>query len=163
MADTPETMGGNGQEQFMVQAVYTKDLSLESPNSPSIFTQQWGLKAPELQISKQTQKLEDGNYEAVLKITATVKTDNGEKTAFLVEVHQAGIFTIKGFPNDHIEHMLHTFCMFILFPYAREAISNTVMRAAFPPLLLPHIDFEAMYHQQLQKSQQQPKANGSGQ
>ena len=133
------------QTQFMIQRVYVKGLSFETMNTPAIFQDTW---EPELTLDVSTQhnKLENNIYEVVLSITATVL--NKKTTAFLVEVQQAGIFTIQGAPEEQLDHLLGSFCPNILFPYAREAITAEVIRGSFPQLVLAPINFDALYIQQ---------------
>ncbi|MBS0359413.1 MAG: protein-export chaperone SecB, partial [Proteobacteria bacterium] len=142
-------------EQFGIQKLYVKDLSLESPSSPQIFTQEW---KPEvhLDINTQSNTIDKGVYEVVLTVTASVKSS--EKTAFLVEVKQAGIFTIAGFSEENLNHTLGSFCPGVLYPYAREVVSDVVTRAGFPQLILAPINFEAIYQDQLMKEQQAGKS-----
>ena len=138
------------ETQFMIQRIYVKDLSFETKNTPAVFQQQW---EPELSLDLNTQhtKLETGIFEVVLTVTATVKNQN--TTAFLVEVRQAGIFTIQGAPTPQLDHLLGSFCPSILFPYAREAITAEVIRGSFPQLILAPINFDALYMQQLEEKQ----------
>jgi len=133
------------EAQFMIQRIYVKNLSFETINTPACFQQQW---EPELSLDINTSntKLDDGVFEVVLSITATVK--NKQATAFLIEVQQAGIFTIQGAPEAQLGHLLGSFCPSILFPYAREAITTEVMRGSFPQLVLAPINFDALYMQQ---------------
>ncbi|MFT4058884.1 MAG: protein-export chaperone SecB [Legionella sp.] len=140
----------NNETQFMIQRVYVKDLSYETPNTPAVFQQQW---EPELtlDINTNTTKLEEHVYEVVLTVTATVK--NQQTVAFLVEVKQAGIFTIQDAPDNQLDHLLNSFCPSILFPYAREAITSQVIRGSFPQLVLAPINFDALYMQQLAERQ----------
>ncbi|MCW8409704.1 protein-export chaperone SecB [Legionella sp. PATHC035] len=143
------------ETQFMIQRIYTKDLSFETPNTPAVFQQQW---EPELNLELNTAntKLEEGVFEVVLTVTATVT--NNKTTAFLVEVKQAGIFTIQGAPANQLDHLLNSFCPNILFPYAREAITSQVIRGSFPQLVLAPINFDALYMQQLAEKQKEGKA-----
>ncbi|MGB0205088.1 MAG: protein-export chaperone SecB [Neptuniibacter sp.] len=138
--------------QFSVQRVYIKDASFESPNSPAIFTSPW---QPEVgvELNSSTQKLSDTAYEVVLTITVTVKND--DKTAFLVEMHQAGIFAIAGIEGPELNHTLGAFCPSILFPYAREAIDAMVVKASFPALMLAPVNFDALFAQQMAQKQAQ--------
>ncbi|WP_133130314.1 protein-export chaperone SecB [Legionella yabuuchiae] len=140
----------NQEAQFMIQRIYVKDLSFETTNTPQIFQQKW---QPELSLDLNTQhiKLEDNAYEVTLTVTATVK--NQDTTAFLVEVTQAGIFTIQGAPAEQLDHLLGSFCPNILFPYAREAITAEVIRGSFPQLVLAPINFDALYMQQQEEKQ----------
>ena len=144
-----ETPGNNGQaaeQQFAIQKIYIKDCSFESPNSPTAFTQDW---QPDMNLDLNTraEPLDQAMYEVVLVLTARV--ENGEKTAFLVEVQQSGIFSIEGFEEEQMGHMLGSFCPNILFPYAREAISDLVTRGGFPPMLLAPVNFDVLYAQHL--------------
>ena len=132
--------------QFMIQRVYLKDLSYETPNTPAVFQQQW---EPELNLEINTThtKLEAGVYEVILSVTVTVS--NQKATAFLVEVKQAGIFTIQNAPENQLDHLINSFCPNILFPYAREAITSQVIRGSFPQLVLAPINFDALYMQKM--------------
>lgn len=143
----PAGQAGNAAEgpQFAIQRIYVKDLSLETPNSPKIFLEQW---KPELNmdLATKTEALDDDAHEVMLTVTVTVKSDN--KVAFLVEVKQAGIFTMRGFEKDQLEPMLGSFCPNVLYPYAREVITDAVVKAGFPQLYLTPINFDALYEQQ---------------
>lgn len=134
--------------QFMVQRVYIKNLSYETNNTPAVFQEKW---EPELNLDLNTehQELAKDIFEVVLTVTA--KVTNNKKTAFLVEVEQAGIFTIQGPTKEQLEHLLNSFCPSLLFPYAREVISSEVMRGSFPQLVLAPINFDALYMQQLEE------------
>lgn len=138
------------ETQFMIQRIYVKDLSFETPNTPAVFQQQW---EPELNLdlNTSTKQLEPNVYEVVLSITATVQ--NQKAVAFLVEIKQAGIFTIQGAPDNQLDHLLNSFCPSILFPYAREAITSQVLHGSFPQLVLAPINFDALYMQQLAEKQ----------
>jgi len=133
------------EPQFAIQRLYVKDISFESPNSPDLFLKEW---QPEVSIDLNVdhQKLDNSNYEVALTVTVTAKGE--DKTAFLAEVKQAAIFTIEHFPEDQMGHMLGALCPGILYPYAREAISDLVNRGSFPQLLLAPINFDALYQQQ---------------
>lgn len=139
------------EAQFMIQRIYIKNLSFETTNTPAIFQQKW---EPELSLDLNTQhtKLDESTYEVALTVTATVK--NQQTTAFLVEVQQAGVFTIQGPAPEQLDHLLGSFCPSILFPYAREAITAEVIRGSFPQLVLAPINFDALYIQQQQDKQQ---------
>lgn len=143
-----EEASTNTQEEFGIQNLYVKDISFETPNSPQIFMEDWKPKM-EYEISTSINNLEGNAFEVVLNVTVTVKSE--EKTAFLVEVHQAGIFVVSGFAEDQLKYMLNTYCPTILYPYAREMISNLVTRGGFQPLLLAPINFEALYAEQQQQ------------
>jgi len=140
------------EKQFSIQKIYTKDLSFETPGSPKIFTEKWE-PTVDLNLSTQIQYLEQSLYEVALSITITVKS--ADAIAYLVEVNQAGIFTLSGFTEEEMGPMLGSFCPNILFPYAREAVSDLVAKGGFPQLLLAPVNFDALYAQQLQYAQQQ--------
>ena len=139
------------EKQFSIQKIYTKDLSFETPTSPKIFTEKWE-PTVDLNLSSQILPLEESLYEVALTITITVKCS--ESIAYLVEVSQAGIFTLSGFNEEEMGPMLGSFCPNILFPYAREAVSDLVAKGGFPQLLLAPVNFDALYAQQLQYAQQ---------
>jgi len=137
------------QNLFSIQKLYVKDLSFECPDSPKAFRYtNWEPKI-ELNLNNANSVIEENLYEAVLTVTATVSQD--DNVAFLVEVQQAGIFAIAGFnENDH-KYLLGSQCMSILFPYAREVISDLSSRGGFPPLLLQPVNFDALYQQHMQQ------------
>ncbi|MEJ2142254.1 MAG: protein-export chaperone SecB [Gammaproteobacteria bacterium] len=138
------------EQQFAIQKIYIKDISFESPNSPAVFTEEWQPES-NLELNTNGKKLEDNIYEVVLSLTVTVK--NNDKVAHLVEIQQCGIFNIAGFNDNDLSNMLGAFCPNILFPYAREAISDLVTRGGFPQLLLAPVNFDALYAQHLQQMQ----------
>lgn len=162
MADDNQTNGGEAasaqaqQPQFNIQRIYTKDISFESPNAPSVFTKEW---KPEikLDIDTSTNKLDENVFEVVLSVTVTAKI--GEETAFLCEVQQAGIFAIGEMPDQNKAHTLGSFCPNMLFPYARETISNLVNRGTFPPLNLSPVNFDAIFAAYVQKRAQQAQGD----
>lgn len=136
--------------QFLIQRVYTKDVSFEAPGTPQSFREEWN---PELELDLHTnhEVLEPGVYEVTLHLTATAK--NKGHVAFLVEIKQSGIFTIQGTPpKEQLDHLLGSFCPTILFPYARERVTSMVVNASFPPLVLAPINFDAIYLQRKQKN-----------
>src|SRR5690349_14909174 len=137
--------------QFEIQRIFTKDISFESPNTPHTFVEEW---KPEVSLNLETKsnRVQDHVHEVVLSITATVTTS--KKTAFLIEVQQAGLFMINGFPNDQLHHMLGSFCPNILFPYAREVISDIVVRGGFPQLILAPVNFDALYAQHMSEGKE---------
>ncbi len=136
--------------QLAISKIYVKDISFEAPNSPKVFTEEWK-PTVDIQLNNNAQTLEKNTHEVVLAITVTVKFE--DKTVYLVEVHQAGIFNISGVPEQHLPAMAATVCPNILFPYAREAISDIVTRGGFPQLLLAPVNFEALYSQEMQRQQ----------
>jgi preprotein translocase subunit SecB len=140
----------NDQPAFGIEKLYIKDASIEVPNAPQIFTDR---TAPQVsvELANAAQKLEEGIFDVSIKVTVTAKV--GDKTAFLVEVAQAGIFVIRNMPEENLEPVLAVACPNILFPYAREAVSDMVTRAGFAPVLLNPINFEALYMQQKQAAE----------
>ena len=139
--------------QFALQRIYLKDSSFESPGSPTVFQGQWIPKI-NFDIKSKHEKLPNDLYEVVLVLTVEAQID--EKVAFLVEVHQAGLFAAQGFDEPQTEQMLATVCPTILFPYAREAIDSLVLKGSYPALALAPINFDAIYQQQKQSQMEQP-------
>ncbi len=140
------------EKQFIIQKLYIKDVSFETPNSPVIFTQQWEPKV-EFNLASNAQGLENGLYEVGLTVTVTVKLE--EKTAYLAELTQAGVFTIIGFSEEELAPMIGSYCPTVLFPYVREAVSDLVIKGGFPPLLLAPVNFDALYMQHMQQQNNQ--------
>ena len=134
------------QPVFSIERLYVKDLSLEVPHAPQIFLEQ-GEPEVDMRVSTDNSKLEDGYYNVDVTVTVTAKLNN-ERTMFLNEVTQSGIFRLENIPEEDVHLLLGVACPNILFPYAREAISTSVTRAGFPPVLLAPINFEAIYQQQ---------------
>ena len=154
---TDEKQAANAEEAknvFNIQKIYIKDISFEAPNSPKIFTETWEPNN-NLDINTNAHKLADNVYEVVLSVTVTAKLK--DDTAYLVEIHQSGIFSLEGFSDTDIHGMLGSFCPNILFPYAREAISDIVTRGGFPQLLLAPINFDALYEQHMQQQAETAK------
>ncbi|HEX6298692.1 MAG TPA: protein-export chaperone SecB [Burkholderiales bacterium] len=144
------------QATFQIEKIYVKDLSLEIPNAPQVFTEQVQPQL-EVQINTTGGKFSDPYYEVTVTATVTAKT--GEKTLFLAEAVQAGIFQLRNVPEEELGPLLGIGCPTILFPYLRETISDLVLRGGFPPVQLAPISFEALYVQRLQQSGQ---AQGAG-
>jgi preprotein translocase subunit SecB len=149
MAETDNTQ----QPQFAIQRLYLKDLSFEAPSGPGIFLEKWEPQVG-VELNTQTNRLNEGVFEVALTVTVTVKA--GEKTAYLAEVQQAGIFTMAGFEEGAIGHLLGSYCPNILFPYAREALSDLAARGTFPQLVLNPINFDALYAEHMQKQGSSP-------
>jgi len=146
MTDETTPQQANPEQQFAIHRIYLKDVSFETPNSPGVFKEDW---KPEvgLQINTTVTQLEPGLFEVVLVVTVTAKL--GDKTGFLAEIHQAGIFVISGFDEAQAKSLLGSYCPTTLFPYAREAISDLVVKGGFPQLLLAPINFDAIHEQQI--------------
>ncbi len=144
-------MADEQQPSFNIEKLYVKDLSVEVPNAPDIFLER---EAPKMDVnlSSESHPIADSMYQCT--ITATVTAKIGDKTMFLVECTQAGIFRIQNVPQDQMPMVLGIGCPNIVFPYLRETVSDVVIRSGFPPLLLNPVNFEALFHQQ-QAAQQQ--------
>ena len=132
--------------QVSVEKIYVKDLSLENPGAPQSFQM---TEQPQVEIGLRTraEAVAQDTYECVLTITVTART--GDKTVFLVEAAQAGVFVIRGVPQNQLQPVLAIHCPAVLFPYARETVASATMHAGFPPVHLAPINFEALYQQQL--------------
>ena len=137
-------MSEASQTVFQIQRVYLKDASLEQPNSPQIFLEQTE-PSVNIQLGVEGQALADGVYEVC--VTATVHTQVGEKTVFLVECKQAGIFEIKGFEQEQLDPVMGVACPQIVYPYLRANVADLINRAGFPPVHMSEINFQAMYEQ----------------
>jgi len=138
-ANTQDQQG----RQFAVQKIYTKDLSFESPAAPAVFRTQW---QPQITVDVNTRSAaidSEGNFEVVLALTITAKA--GEETAFLIEVHQAGIFFVQGIDGEERRRLLGSAAPNMLFPYARETIDSVCVKGGFPALMIAPINFDAVY------------------
>ena len=143
------------QASFQIEKIYVKDMSLELPNAPQVFAQQ-AQPQVEVQLASEAGKMAEGLYE--VSVSATVTARAGERTLFLAEAVQAGIFSVRNVSEEEMQPLLAIGCPNILFPYLRETISDMITRGGFPPVLLQPVSFEAIYMQRLQE-QSQP---GSG-
>lgn len=152
------TAAQNVNGQLAIQKIYVKDLSFEAPNTPAVFTTQLN-PTVDINFATEATDLGENQQEVNLSVTVTVKQD--DKTVYLAEVKQAGIFTISGFPAEHMPAILATACPNILFPYAREVISDVVTKGGFPQLLLSPVNFDMLYAQEVQRRQQQAQADAS--
>ncbi|MGL4544674.1 MAG: protein-export chaperone SecB [Plesiomonas sp.] len=137
---------------FQIQRIYTKDVSFEAPNSPTIFQKEW---QPDVKLDLDTasNELGDNTYEVVLRLTVTANV--GEQVAFLCEIQQAGIFSVAGLDASQMAHCLGAYCPNILFPYARECVTSLVTRGTFPQLNLAPVNFDALFMNYLQEQAQQ--------
>jgi preprotein translocase subunit SecB len=132
---------------FNIEKLYVKDLSLEVPHAPSIFLER---EAPQidLQLNTEYSAIDEGIYEVVITITLTAKLTSQDKVMFLIEAQQAGIFRMQNIPKEEMEGVLAVVCPNILYPYLREVITDTSVRAGFAPVLLNPVNFDALYQQQ---------------
>ena len=159
MSEQPQPQAADQQPAFGIDKIYLKDLSLEVPNAPQVFFER---EAPQVEVNIHNQAAslsQQGYFEVVLTITVTAKIQ--EKTVFLVEAAQAGIFQIRNVGQRDLEAVLATLCPNTLLPYAREAVASVVQRAGFPPVTLQHMNFDAVYQQRLQQMQSEQAATAA--
>jgi len=154
---TPEEAA---QAQFQIQKLYSKDVSFELPNAPQIF-QESGQADVKMSLAQRVEDLGEDTHEVVLTITVTATV--GEKTAYLAEVAQAGIFLVAGFNEQAAHAVMNTMCPNTLFPYARQMISSLVADGGFPPLTLQPVNFEQLYAQRMQQMMSEQNEGGGGQ
>ena len=150
MSEQPQPQAAD-QPLFGIEKIYLKDLSLELPNAPQVFFEQ---QAPQVEVGIHNQAAplaQAGLFEVVLTVTVTAKA--ADKTVFLVEAAQAGIFQIRNIPDADLQAVLGTICPNTLLPYAREVVASTVLRAGFPPVTLQHMNFDLVYQQRMQQMQ----------
>lgn len=151
-------MAEEEKKVFQLQRVYLKDASYECPGAPEVFLQEWKPKV-NVQLNNNARRVADSQeYEVELSVTVTAKDEKEEKTFYLVEVTQAGIFTVSGIADAERDQLLGSYCPNLLFPYVREAVSDLVSKGSFPQMVLQPINFDALYQQQLQQRQQQAEA-----
>ena len=145
----------DNQPVYSIEKIYVKDLSLEVPNAPQIFLER---EAPQVdvQLHHVSSKVDEGVFQTELTLTITAKI--GEKTMFLVEANQAGIFAIRNVPETDLDPILGISNPHILYPYVRETVSDAIVRAGFPPVLLNPVNFEALFQAQKQHEAQQVAA-----
>ena len=155
-----EAVSEQKQPLFNIEKLYVKDLSLESPNSPSIFLERENPNI-DLQLNTQSHLMEEGLYEVTVTVTVTSKLPEKDKVMFLIEAKQAGIFQVRNLPPDELESVLAIVCPNILYPYLREVVSNMAIHAGFAPVLLNPINFEALYQQQKQQQAQAQAATNT--
>ena len=148
-----------GQAQLNLQKIYTKDVSFEAPGAPAIFQGSPSQPNVELNLSQRVTQLGEAAFEVVLSVTATCKID--DKTAYLAEVHQAGIFGLSGFDQPGRDAVLATYCPNVLFPYARQVVSDLVQNGGFPPFFLQPINFDALYADQQRRRMESGQGAGA--
>ena len=134
--------------QFTIEKLYLKDVSFEAPNAPQVFNEQ-GQPQLSMNLNQKVGRLSDGAFEVVLGVTLTCTLN--DKTVYLAEVAQAGIFGLAGFDDRTLDMMLGTYCPNVLFPYVREAVSDRINKGGFPPFYLQPINFEALYAEGLRR------------
>lgn len=156
---TPEAAGDDtGQPQFQLQKLYVKDVSFELPSAPQIFTEE-GAAEIKLNLAQRVNNVDENLFEVILTVTVTATT--ADKTAYLAEVAQAGVFAMSGLNQAQEQGVLNTLCPATLFPYAARTITGLVADGGFPPLVLQPINFDQVYQQRLREAQAQQE-NGAG-
>ncbi|GAB2499145.1 protein-export chaperone SecB [Arenimonas alkanexedens] len=158
MAEQNNGAAGADQAQFTIQKIYVKDVSFEVPNAPQVFNEQ-GQPNLELNLNQKVGRIGDGVYEVALGITLTCKIE--DKTVYLAEIEQAGLFGLSGFDERTLDMMLGTYCPNVLFPYVRQAISELVTQGGFPPFYLQPINFEGLYAEGLRRRAEQAQAQAA--
>jgi preprotein translocase subunit SecB len=163
MADNAPEQGAAGEgavgqqatenRAFSIRKIYTRDISFENPNAPQIFSEEKWTPEVSINLTNQVAKVADNLHEVALGVTVTAKI--GDKTAYLVEVQQAGEFQTTGFEGKELRELLGVYCPGLLFPYLREAVSTLTARGGFPPLHLAPVNFEALYVQHMKNLQEQ--------
>ena len=146
MAETPSNMNPDPNKQVLLTRIYVKDCSFESPRTPGIFSTP---VTPEVKVNMRTanNRQDNGDVEVVLSVTAEATAES--RSVFLVEVHQAGLFSVRGFSEQELAVILGSYCPSILFPYAREVISELVLKGGMPSLLLQPVNFDAVFAQSM--------------
>lgn len=156
MAESNTPASTDNAPVFQIQRLYLKDLSLEQPNSPQVLLEQ-SQPQVEINLTLGAEGVTDGIYEVA--VTATVTTKVGDKTLFLIEAKQAGIFEIRNIPDEQLQAIIGIACPGIIYPYLRAIVSDVCTRAGFPPVILTEVNFQAMFESQ--RTQAQTGANGS--
>lgn len=159
MAEQNNGAAAEQQAQFTIQKIYVKDVSFEVPNSPQIFNEP-GQPQLELNLNQKVARVADGLFEVVLAVTVTCKL--ADKTVYLAEVHQAGLFGLGGFDDRTLDMMLGTYCPNVLFPYVRQTVGDLVANGGFPPFYLQPINFEAIYAEGLRRRAEQVAGASDG-
>jgi preprotein translocase subunit SecB len=158
MAEQNNGAAGADQAQFTIQKIYVKDVSFEVPNAPHVFNEQ-GQPNLELNLNQKVGRVGEGVYEVALGITLTCKIE--DKTIYLAEIEQAGLFGLSGFDERTLDMMLGTYCPNVLFPYVRQSISELVTQGGFPPFYLQPINFEGLYAEGLRRRAEQAQAQAA--
>ena len=149
MADTKE------ERLVSLQTMYIKDVSFEAPNSPGVFLEEEVLPETKINLANTHDKIGDDSYDVCLKVR--VESTYNDKTIFVAEVEQAGVFVIRRYTEDEVKGLIAVFCPNTLFPYIRELVSSLVTKAGFPALLLQPINFEALYAQAIEEAEKKTK------
>ena len=149
-------MADEKQEKMVsLQQMYIKDVSFEAPNSPGVFLEEEVSPETKINLANTHDKIGEASYDVCLKVR--VESTYGDKTMFIAEVEQAGVFVIRGYTEDELKGVIAVFCPNTLFPYIREMVSSLVTKAGFPALLLAPINFEALYSQAIEEAESKTK------
>ena len=149
-------MADEKQEKMVsLQQMYIKDVSFEAPNSPGVFLEEEVSPETKINLANTHDKIGEDSYDVCLKVR--VESKYGDKTMFIAEVEQAGVFVIRGYTEDELKGVIAVFCPNTLFPYIREMVSSLVTKAGFPALLLAPINFEALYSQAIEEAESKTK------
>ncbi|MFP4129779.1 MAG: protein-export chaperone SecB [Halorhodospira sp.] len=148
------------QQRFQIAKVYLRDISFEAPGAPEVFRETWQPQI-DVELGTQHRALDEGAYDVLLTVTVTAR--NNERTAYLCEIKQGGVFRIEGFPEADLGRVLGAYCPAQLFPFAREAINDMVVKGGFPQLLLAPVNFESLYQRQREASDTGGNGAGDGQ
>ena len=159
MAEQNNGAVGADQAQFSIQKIYVKDVAFEVPSAPQIFSEP-GQPQLELNLNQKVGRVAEGMFEVVLGVTLTCKL--GDKTIYLAEIQQAGLFALAGFDDRTLDMMLGTYCPNVLFPYARQFLGELVAQGGFPPFYLQPINFEALYAEGLRRRAEQGASAEAG-
>lgn len=152
-------MSKNEEKKFQIQRIYVKDVSFEAPGAPEVFTEEWQPKI-NVQLSNSARRIGEGG-EFEVEVNSTITATREDKTVYLAEVRQAGIFTVEGLEGEELDHLLGSYCPGILFPYLRQTVSDLISRGSFPPFLMQPINFEVLYRDARAKRDQE-KAESEG-
>lgn len=145
-----EAAGGQNQRRVHIHRLYLKDASFESPATPEVFSSGGNFQpSVDLQLNTESQRVGEGAHEVVLTVTVTGSAE--ERTAFVVEIKQAGIFAIEGFAGEELNQVLGAYCPSVLFPFAREVVADLVAKGSLPQLVLQPVNFDALYAQHVQQ------------
>ena len=160
MADEEQSAATDDKNNAVIQprSIYLKDISFETPNSPQIFTAKWEPQV-DIQMDSSSQQLSDDDYELVLSFTVTLSI--GDKTAYLAEVHQAGIFTLSGLPPEQLHRTQHVFCLRFLHPYAIASLLDLITKGGFPQFLMPPVNFNKRYTERYENTETASEAESS--
>ncbi len=151
MAEDNAAAQQDNQPRFIIQKIYTKDVSFETPNSPAVFREEWKPQL-DLQLGNEYTRIDDDNHEIVLVVTVTAKVN--DKVAFICEVKQAGVFSLTGYSDEEMGPLIGSYCPNTVFPFAREVVSDLVIKGGFPQLVLAPVNFDAVYKRKLDSMEQ---------